>query len=104
MAIMIRKFKKGEFLKFENFLLWHVGNIINFNNSTQKSIQIHFLMAFSIHEVAPFCFFCHFLLFLCSDIIQIFNCILIGGNLWIKGVPSKPSGDCIVAPIFCFLS
>ena len=69
MAIMILKFKKGKFQKFENILLWHVGNIINFNNSTQKSIQIHFLAAFSIHEVAPFCLFCHFLLFLCSDII-----------------------------------
>jgi hypothetical protein len=76
--------KKVNFWNLKKKLLWHVGNIINFNNSTQKSIQIHFLMAFSIHEVAPFCLFCHFLLFLCSDIIQIFNCILIGGNLWIK--------------------
>jgi hypothetical protein len=50
----------------------------------KKLIQIHFLMAFSIHEVAPFCLFCHILLFLCSDIIQIYNCIMIGGNLWIK--------------------
>ena len=65
--------KKANFWNLNKFLLWHVGNIINFNNSTQKSIQIHLLMVFSIHEVAPFCLFCHFLQFLCSDMIQIFN-------------------------------
>ena len=60
--------KKMNFWNLRKVLLWHVGNIINFNNSTQKSIQINFLMAFSIHEIAPFCLFCHFLLFLFSVI------------------------------------
>ena len=43
-------------------------------------------------------------IFTVSMFFQIFNSISIGGNLWMKGVFSKPSGDYIVAPIFCLLS
>ena len=76
--------KKAYFQFFNFFLLQLEVYIINFDNSTQKSICNHLLLLFSTLEVAPFCLFCHFLLFLCSDMIQIFNCILIGGNLWMK--------------------
>ena len=80
--LWFRNSKKANFWNLKTKLLWYVGNIINFNHPIQKSIQIHFVKTFRIQEVAPFCLFYHFLLFFCSDIIQIFICILIGGTLW----------------------